>query len=230
MLYEAFLVALLGMAICLDRVLLQVMISRPIVAAPVIGFLLGDPYTGLIVGTFLELFWADRLPIGAYIPPNEAIVAVVMTAVAVYAGKQWASHRQELIALSALLVIPMGIIGQKTDTLIMKSNDWLAQRALQDAQNGKSAWISKGHILSIFKVMLLYFLIIFSGTLLGLAVFLGLVPHIQASAWQALRILYYILPLIGTAVALHVIHARRGVPVFCAVFLVILIIAQWLQG
>lgn len=220
----------MGTAIRLDRVLLQVMISRPIVAAPVIGFLLGDPYTGLVVGTFLELFWADRLPIGAYIPPNEAIVAVIMTAVAVFAGKQWVSHHQELIALSALLIVPMGIVGQKADTLIVKSNDRLAQRALQDAQNGGSSWISRGHILSIFKVMLIYFLIIFSGTLFGLLVFFWLVPHIHAPVWQALRILYYILPLIGTAVALHVIHARGGVPVFCAVFLGILIIAQWLQG
>ena len=70
MILKIIIVSVVGGILCLDRVVLQAMISRPIVAAPVIGLILGDPYTGLIVGAFIELFWIDRFPIGAYFLPT----------------------------------------------------------------------------------------------------------------------------------------------------------------
>jgi len=60
---------------CLDRIFIQAMISRPIVIAPVAGIILGQPYTGLMTGAILELFWMDRAPIGIYIPPNDSVTA-----------------------------------------------------------------------------------------------------------------------------------------------------------
>jgi PTS system mannose-specific IIC component len=230
MLYDVSLVALIGSILCLDRFLFQVMISRPIVVAPIIGFLMGDFYTGLIVGTFLELFWADCLPVGAYIPPNESIAAVIMTATAVLTGRTFHANQQELIAASALLTMPVGILGQRVDTLLMRSNDRLSQKALEVAKTGSDSWIRKGHVYSIFKALFAYFLMIILGTLIGMTVLTCLVPYFQAPVWKALQIIYYILPVIGIAVALRAIHVRGGIPVFSAIFLGILIIAQWLRG
>jgi mannose/fructose/N-acetylgalactosamine-specific phosphotransferase system component IIC len=81
-------VAILGGFICLDKVFLQAMISRPVVAGPIIGMALSDPFTGLIIGAFIELLWIDRSPMGLYIPPNDSIVAVLATAGAILAGKE----------------------------------------------------------------------------------------------------------------------------------------------
>jgi len=75
-----FEVALLGGVLCLDRVALQVMISRPVVVGPVIGMVLSEPFTGLIIGAFIELLWIDRSPMGLYIPPNDSIATVLATA------------------------------------------------------------------------------------------------------------------------------------------------------
>ena len=61
---NVLIVSIVGGVLCLDRIFVQALISRPIVAAPVIGMILGDPYTGLIAGAFIELFWIDRLPVG----------------------------------------------------------------------------------------------------------------------------------------------------------------------
>ena len=70
MIMNVLIVSIVGGILCLDRIFVQVLISRPIVAAPVIGMILGDPYTGLIAGAFIELFWIDRLPIGAAVALN----------------------------------------------------------------------------------------------------------------------------------------------------------------
>lgn len=53
MILNVITVSVVGGILCLDRVVLQVMISRPIVAAPLIGLILGDLYTGLVAGAFI---------------------------------------------------------------------------------------------------------------------------------------------------------------------------------
>jgi len=50
--------ALVALLCGLDRVaVLQIMISRPLVAAPLTGMLLGQPLIGLQVGIMMELLW-----------------------------------------------------------------------------------------------------------------------------------------------------------------------------
>lgn len=44
------------------------MISRPIFAGPLIGLILGDLQTGLIVGASVELMFMGVLPIGGSVP------------------------------------------------------------------------------------------------------------------------------------------------------------------
>jgi len=89
------------------------MISRPIVIAPVIGIVLGNPYAGLIIGAMLELFWMDRSPIGIYIPPNDSIAAALAASLAILAGQSLGVVTKELTALSILLAIPFGILAKK---------------------------------------------------------------------------------------------------------------------
>jgi len=58
--------ALLGGVTGIDTVsCVQSMISRPIVAGPLAGALLGDPVSGMYAGVLLELVSLNQLPIGA---------------------------------------------------------------------------------------------------------------------------------------------------------------------
>jgi PTS system mannose-specific IIC component len=65
---------------------MQFMVSRPIVAAPVTGLVLGEPLVGLQVGVLIELLWLGRLPVGAAIPPDDTQIAVGGTALAIIMG------------------------------------------------------------------------------------------------------------------------------------------------
>ena len=122
---KIMLLSLLGGILSLDRLWGQFMISRPIVAAPLAGVMLGDPYTGLQAGALLELFWIDKLPIGTVVPPNDFLVAFLVASASILVGQDLGHVSRELIAAAVLLFIPCGYGAQYVDSLIVRSNDAL---------------------------------------------------------------------------------------------------------
>ena len=103
MFVKIIIISFVGGLLCLDRIFIQAMISRPIIIAPVIGIILGNPYAGLIIGAILELFWMDRIPVGIYIPPNDSIAAAFAASMAILAGLSLGAVTKELMTLSILL-------------------------------------------------------------------------------------------------------------------------------
>jgi len=82
------LLVLWGTLVALDLVSVpQAMLSRPLVAGTVAGWILGDVEAGLRVGVVLELFALDVLPIGAVRYPDYGPATVVGVALA--AGAPW---------------------------------------------------------------------------------------------------------------------------------------------
>ena len=111
----------------LDRVaLVQIMISRPLVAGPLTGWALGNPLVGLEIGMLLELLWLGRLPVGAAIPPDDTQVAVGATVLAAGTGHFVGLDGMPLVLLSVLIAIPLGKFGQVFDKLARHVNDRLA--------------------------------------------------------------------------------------------------------
>jgi mannose/fructose/N-acetylgalactosamine-specific phosphotransferase system component IIC len=79
---------LVATAAGLDLVsVLQTLLSRPLIAGPIAGWLLSDPETGLRVGAVLELFALDVVPVGSSKYPDFGAAAV--SAVCYGAGTDW---------------------------------------------------------------------------------------------------------------------------------------------
>lgn len=58
---QGFLVALVAALVYMEsRIGGQHMLDRPIIIGPLVGVILGDPVTGLMVGGSLELVWMGR--------------------------------------------------------------------------------------------------------------------------------------------------------------------------
>ena len=75
--------ALLGGVLGLDTVsCVQAMVSRPIVAAPIAGYLLGDPVAGMSAGVVLELVSLNQLPMGANRGWDTAPASIAAAAIA----------------------------------------------------------------------------------------------------------------------------------------------------
>lgn len=82
----SIMVSFAGGLLALDRTAaFQFMVSRPIVAAPVVGYLLGAPLWGLVAGITLELLFIGDFPVGRYVPVHDTGLAVLAAALTVTA-------------------------------------------------------------------------------------------------------------------------------------------------
>jgi len=220
LLTKIILLSFCGGLLCLDRIFLQAMISRPIVIAPIIGLILNNPYAGLVIGAVVELFWIDRIPVGTYIPPNDSIVAVLATSIAILAGQGRGITPPELISLAVLCAVPCGIIAQKIDTFIIKSNDRLSDQALEDAKTANIRAIEKKNYYGLIKVFLYTVLFLFVAQAILVPAVAWCYPQLPPPLIKMLTLTYYFLPIIGIAAALNTIKMRGAVPVFCVIFLI----------
>jgi PTS system mannose-specific IIC component len=223
---EIILISFCGSLLCLDRVFIQAMISRPVVIAPLIGLFLHNPYAGLIIGALIELIWIDRLPIGTYVPPNDSITAVVATSTAVIAGSKLGGASPELIALSVLIAIPCGVLAKQMDVMIIKSNDALSDKALEDAKENNLKAIERKNYLGLIKVFLFYAVFLLAIQAVFIPSVIWVYPKFNQTLLTALSFTYYFLPLLGIAVAINMLKLRRTIPVVCAVFLVVAVLLE----
>ena len=103
------------------------MISRPLVAGPLMGFFLKDMALGLQTGALLELLWIARLPLGASVPANISLA----TAFAVFSGIQVRNlvpGAEEQAAIVGILVaLPVGFLGGYQDRLLRIAFDKINQ-------------------------------------------------------------------------------------------------------
>jgi PTS system mannose-specific IIC component len=224
---QIILISFCGGLLCLDRIFIQAMISRPIVIAPVIGLILNNPYAGLIIGAMIEMFWIDRVPIGIYIPPNDSLVAVLATSLAILAGAKLGSVSPELIAFSILLFIPFGILAKQIDILIIKSNDHLSDQALEDAKNSDIRAIEQKTYLGLLKTLLFYIVYLLVLQAICIPAVIWVYPKLAPAIIKMLTMIYYFLPILGIAVALNTIKLRGAIPVFCAIFLIIAVALEF---
>lgn len=87
MLMEAILIAIWAGIIGIDLYVGLTHIHRPVVTGLVVGLILGDVTTGLIVGGTLELIWMGMVPLAGAQPPNVVIGGVIGTAFGIIASQ-----------------------------------------------------------------------------------------------------------------------------------------------
>lgn len=143
----AILVSVAGGVLSLDRTAaFQVMVSRPIVTAPAIGYLLGHPLWGLVAGAVLELLLIGDLPVGRYVPVHETALSALVTGITIVAlegmgaADGYAGLRAEMtvLPLAVLIALPAGKVFQKADIITRKMNARLFERAALSIDAGSA--------------------------------------------------------------------------------------------
>jgi mannose/fructose/N-acetylgalactosamine-specific phosphotransferase system component IIC len=194
-------VALAGGIIGLDRTAAgQFMVSQPIVAGPLAGWLLGDTAAGMAIGAVLELVWLLDMPVGTFVPADATIGTVAATAIAVLGSGGKASL--DLIGFSVVLTTAMVPITMMADAFIRKRNSGLAEAALSQPGQDAGCRLSRAHLSGLvpffLKSFLLYLFFIPAG-LLAVVVFVHLPPDVHAG----MALLMKMLPLLGAALILR---------------------------
>ncbi len=199
-------IAFAGGIIGLDRTAAgQCMISQPIVAGPFVGWLLGDPTAGIVIGAMLELIWVLDLPIGTFVPANATIGTISATAVAVLGSPGGASL--PVIGFSIVLTTVLVPITMKADNLVRQWNARFTDAALAPSDAGGSAALARiqyaGLGLFFLKSFLLYILFIPIG--IGAVLLFGRLPDVFH---RALLLFVKMLPAVGVSLVVSKLSVR----------------------
>ena len=227
---SAYLTAgVLAVLLGLDRTaFLQSMVSRPLVAAPLTGWLLGIPQAGLEVGMLLELLWLGRLPVGTVIPPDDTQVAIGATLLALTLERLLGLHGMPAVILCVLVAIPLGQFGRYADSRARQANDHLARQAEVAAAAGDSRRIEWLHLSGTghfaLSGLLTCTVIVAAGTLL----LYPLAPLLIGAVRETGLSLQYSFTLIGAAVLLGTLNVSRGLLLFGVAFVATLLVL-WLR-
>src|SRR5580765_1584414 len=119
---------------------LQLMLSRPLVLAPVLGWALGDAHGGLVLGIPLELLFLGGVNLGGSLPDNESLLAGAMTAMVVPAGIAAGTGVDgPLAAMGLALLLPLALFGRRLERASERRNAQLMEEALARAAGGDPA-------------------------------------------------------------------------------------------
>ena len=181
---QGFLVALVSALIYLEsRLVGQHMLDRPIIIGPVVGLIMGDPMTGLVVGGQLELVWMGLNGIGTTTLPNVVVGSALATALAISTGASYETTRA--------LAVPIAVVAQLCDIAAPIVNTFFAHQAdrFADQEN------YRGIDLCIWGGGLVYFLFKFVPIFLGfaLAAFLNVTTLGAAFFGAIAAVVYYML-------------------------------------
>ena len=197
----------------------QIMLSRPLVAAPLTGLVLGNGMIGLEVGVLLELIWLAWVPAGASIPPDDTQIAVGATFLSVVFTEYWKADPTAMAVFAVLISCPLGRIGVFFDRLARGYNDRGNSRLLRSVKNGVLEEVEGVHLLGLLYFGLssvLSFLVI---VLAGTVILLNFYPLVEKLLLMGSNFLKTAFPLIGAATIIGTIRLGHTVTLFLVSFM-----------
>ena len=194
---QVLVAALISGMIGLDRTALgQFMISQPVVAGPLTGWLLGDVTAGFVIGGTLELIWVLDMPIGTFVPADSTVAAVTATAIAALGSPT--PGQLPVIGFCLLLTVAMVPVTMFADHLMRQRNAQIPELALspvgRPTESSVTVWHLAGLIAFFLKAFLLCLALIPAGLLL-VSGFLALPDAVH----RAMSLFVTFLPLLGVA-------------------------------
>ncbi|MFA9488604.1 MULTISPECIES: PTS mannose/fructose/sorbose/N-acetylgalactosamine transporter subunit IIC [unclassified Mannheimia] len=140
----ALFVALWAGICALDDIGTQ-MIRRPLLIAPVVGLIMGDLETALIIGATLEVMWMGIGNVGAYSAPDMISGTAIGTALGIAAGEA---------ATAVALAVPTSLLAQQL--LILYRSGICALNPIAER------WAASGDFDKIFRINYIPMIIAFS--------------------------------------------------------------------
>jgi len=149
----------------------QVLLSQPIFACPIIGWILGNPQAGFEVGVIMQLLWLNVLPVGSVIFPEGNVASMLICAITVLFDD--IPYPNIIFTFAVLIGIAVSYAGAWLTVLDRKINGIFFSAATKSAGHINMWRMNFIEILSIFiyfviMTLLAYISLIISGTILHL--------------------------------------------------------------
>jgi mannose PTS system EIIC component len=199
-------VAVFGGLIGLDRTAAgQFMISQPIVAAPFMGWVLGDTAAGMVIGAAFELIWVLDIPIGTFVPADSTIGAVSAAAVAIIGSPGGAPL--PVIGFSILLATALVPVTMKAEAMTRAWNSVLADRVMAVSGGSRERALSRAQFAGLAFFFLKSFVIYVLFIPLGVAA-LANFGRLPAVIPGAMSLFVKFLPLLGVVIVVRKLSVK----------------------
>ncbi len=182
------------------------MISRPLVAGPIMGLVLGDVHTGLLIGASIEMIYLGVIPVGAAVPPDATTAAAISTALAILSGIE--------TGVATTLAIPVAVAAQMVQMFVWTINSGLMHKADQYARNGNLDGACRTHLTGSFLFFLQGAVPAFLAVLLGVDAVKLLVESMPAWLTSWLNVAGGMLPALGFAMLFVMMSNKKLLPYF----------------
>jgi len=199
-------VATAGGLIGLDRTAVgQFMVSQPICAASLAGWMLGDAATGLLVGALLELIWLLDMPVGTFVPADSTVAAVFAAAIAILGST--GGVRLSHVGLSILLSIVLAPITMLADHMVREFNARIALRVQADSATVMDSGLAGAHLSGLWPFFFKSFFVYLVFIPLGI-IAVRLFARMPDQYHRAMELYVKLLPLLGVALVARKLSIR----------------------
>lgn len=211
---EALLVGLVvALVWFVEKMIGTPMANRPLIISPLVGLVLGDLQSGIIIGASLELVFMGAIQVGAAVPPDVLIGSALGTAFAILSGQG------SEIALA--LALPIAILAQSLKVIIFIVRSWFMDFAMKLAENANIKGMFALNIGGLLLHCLMYFTVAFIAVLFGASAVEGFVQAIPTNLMNGLEVAGKLLPAVGFALLLQPMMNGKNILYFILGFILI---------
>ncbi|MDI9518714.1 MAG: PTS sugar transporter subunit IIC [Bacillota bacterium] len=205
MLYPALITSLIvGLGI-IDELTLQWQTTRAIWTGPIVGLLLGDFETGLLIGATIELMFLSNVIVGAAGIPDVTISSGIAVALAIVSDIP--------TDMAIALAVPVAIFGQFMSTIRFSVLGVpLAHLADKPASEGNIKAVLRTPKFGLFIISLLYIIPTFIAVYFGADLVASLVDKMPVELINAFGVGSRLLAAIGFAMLLSMLKSRKLTP------------------
>ncbi|CAM3932481.1 PTS mannose/fructose/sorbose transporter subunit IIC [Xenorhabdus thuongxuanensis] len=191
----------------MDSILDEFQFHRPLVACTLIGLVLGDMKTGIIIGGTLEMIALGWMNIGAAIAPDAALASIISTILVIAGGQD--------VGAGIALAIPLAAAGQVLTIIVRTLTVGFQHAADKAAENGNLRAIS---VLHVSALLLQAMRIAIPALIVAVSVGTSEVQHMLNSIPQVvtsgLNIAGGMIVVVGYAMVINMMRAGYLMPFF----------------
>lgn len=211
MLTDALLIALLAGIAGVDLFNGLTHIHRPIVIGPLVGLILGDVKTGLLVGGTLELVWMGMVPLAGAQPPNVVIGSIIGTTFAIM------THADPKVAIG--IAVPFSIAVQGCITLLFTLYSPMMHKCDEMVKNLNWRGIERVNYFGILILFLFYFIVAFLPIYFGAEAASAMVQKAPQWLLDGLAVAGGMMPAIGFSLLMKIMMKKTYVAYFILGFI-----------
>ncbi|TCS83876.1 PTS system D-mannose-specific IIC component (Man family) [Mannheimia haemolytica] len=184
---------------------------RPLIACTMIGLVLGDVTTGVIVGGSLELLALGWMNIGAAVAPDAALASIVST-ILVIVGRQ---------DISTGIAIPLAAAGQVLTYVVRAITvgfQHAADKSIEDGNLSRLDWLHRGALLlQAMRIAIPALIVALTAGTDAVQTMLNAIPEVVTTG---LKIAGGFIAVVGYAMVINMMRAGHLMPFFFAGFVI----------